>query len=300
MLLGSINSHDLHGIPQFFKILEGTSYQMPPDLLSESFEYKTNDDGYTDETDKNYIDEATRITEFTGADWGDLGVDQSNYKQGYREANENIYDNGGLFYGLTCFDSYVKPKSIINLERVCEIGVSLDVSKQLLKSNLDETNYNEDDEDSNYTQLTPDGYISYDEIINPDYRSMFVTLNNNFLKTKVNTETGLVEYDLTHLYTDNFDGSLYKIMKGQTTQGNLVVDGDRKPDEYANYRNNYKLEIQDENYLKFRFGNYVKKNGNYYYYYDYNGKITKLFLTSTNNGSFVTIKAKDKQPRYAN
>lgn len=300
VLLGSINSHDLHGIPQFFKILEGTSYQMPPDLLSESFEYKTNDDGYTDETDKNYIDEATRITEFTGADWGDLGVDQSNYKQGYREANENIYDNGGLFYGLTCFDSYVKPKSIINLERVCEIGVSLDVSKQLLKSNLDETNYNEDDEDSNYTQLTPDGYISYDEIINPDYRSMFVTLNNNFLKTKVNTETGLVEYDLTHLYTDNFDGSLYKIMKGQTTQGNLVVDGDRKPDAYANYRNNYKLEIQDENYLKFRFGNYVKKNGNYYYYYDYNGKITNLFLTSTNNGSFVTIKAKDKQPRYEN
>ena len=229
VLLGSLNACDLHGIPQFFKILESTSYQMPPDLLEEDYSYNENNDNIpvTDENENLLIDESTRKTEFTGADWGNLGIDQSNYRQevntrwGVRtyEANENIYDNGGLFYGITCFDSYTKPKSIINLERICEIGVSLDETQELLtKTVVDDIDDNDENSPDFYTDLTPDGYISYDEIYNPDYRSMFATLNGNFLRTKVNPETGLVEYDLTHVYLTNFDGSLEKIMAGGATQ----------------------------------------------------------------------------------
>lgn len=296
VLLGSLNKCDIHGIPQFFKILESTTYQMPPDLLSEEYKYKsianTNSSLNTDENERNLIDEGSRYTEYTGADWGDLGSDQSNYKNGKYEANENIYDNGGLFYGLTCWDSYTKPKSIINLERICEVGVSLDESQELLKDKMILDNNNIIDDESLYSRLTPDGYISYDEIYNPDYRSMFATMNGNFLKTKLNFETGLTEYDLTHVYLDNFDGSLQKIMKGGATQGYLVKN-DTQTNEKANYRNNYKLEVSDTNYINFRYGNYKKNNNKKIFYYQYDKNMTVL-----NNN--MVISSKNKFPRYEN
>lgn len=296
VLLGSLNACDLHGIPQFFKILEGTSYQMPPDLLSEDYDYITTNESnqvdLVDENDANLIDNSTRRTEYTGADWGNLGVDQSNYQRGKYEANENIYDNGGLFYGLTCFDSYTKPKSIINLERLCEIGVSLDESHEILKSKVSLTDTNAvNDEDALYTTLTPDGYISYDEIYNPDYRSMFATLNGNGLRTKINLDSGLLEYDLTHVYVDNFDGSLSKIMGGKATQGNVIVNG-VNTNTRANYSNNYKLETSDTNYIRFRFGDYVKKNGKKLLFYEHNKQVTFT------NG--VPVMSGYKIPRYEN
>ena len=301
VLLGSLNTCDLHGIPQFFKILESTSYQMPPDLLEEDYNYNYNENNadINDENENLLIDESTRKTEFTGADWGNLGIDQSNYRQvknsiwGERlyEANENIYDNGGLFYGITCFDSYTKPKSIINLERICEIGVSLDETQELLTKTVDNdinTTINEDSPDF-YTDLTPDGYISYDEIYNPDYRSMFATLNGNFLRTKVNPETGLVEYDLTHVYLTNFDGSLKNIMAGGATQGYLLDRNyNRLTTEQANYLNNHRLEFSDSNYVLFRYGNYKKLNGKKVFYYEHNKKMTG------------DVMSKNKIPRYEN
>lgn len=297
VLLGSLNTCDLHGIPQFFKILESTSYQMPPDLLEEDYSYNENNDNIpvSDENENLLIDESTRKTEFTGADWGNLGIDQSNYRQVKNsrsyEANENIYDNGGLFYGITCFDSYTKPKSIINLERICEIGVSLDETQELLTNTVVDdinTTINEDSPDF-YTDLTPDGYISYDEIYNPDYRSMFATLNGNFLRTKVNPETGLVEYDLTHVYLTNFDGSLENIMAGGATQGNLLDSNNNSlTTEQANYSNNHNLEFSDKNYVLFRYGNYKKLNGKKVFYYEHNKTMTG------------EVMSKNKIPRYEN
>lgn len=296
VLLGSLNTCDLHGIPQFFKILESTSYQMPPDLLEEDYSYNENNNNIpvTDENENLLIDESTRKTEFTGADWGNLGVDQSNYSQEQNsilyEANENIYDNGGLFYGISCFDSYTKPKTIINLERICEIGVSLDETQELLTKTIDNTIDNIDENSPDfYTDLTPDGYISYDEIYNPDYRSMFATLNGNFLRTKVNTETGLVEYDLTHVYLTNFDGSLENIMAGGATQGYLFNrDNNSLSNVQANYSNNHRLEFSDSNYVLFRYGNYKKLNGKKVFYYEHN-------KTMTGN-----VMSKNKIPRYEN
>lgn len=297
VLLGSLNDCDIHGIPQFFKTLESTTYNMPPDLLSEYYDYTNeNSQSGNDEQDSQEIDLGSRITEYTGADWGNLGVDQSNYNQAtitvlgstyYVDANENQYDNGGLFYGLTCFDSYTKPKSNINLSRICELGISIDETNELPTVDGNGT-------DSDTDILTPDGFISYDEIYNPDYRSMFATLNGNFLKTALNPETGLLEYDFNYLYIDNFDGSLKQLMKAKTVNG-LTEKSDFE--EKANYINNHNLEQSSDAYLSFRYGNYAKRNGNKIYFYENNNSVGHAGFA---NILGPTINGKNRQPRYEN
>lgn len=299
VLLGSLNECDMHGIPQFFKALESTTYNMPPDLLSETYDY-VNEDSQTkpDNEDGDEIDLGSRMTEYTGADWGNLGVDQSNYNQQTISflgvtytvnANENEYDNGGLFYGLTCFNSYTKPKSCINLSRICELGVSLDESQE-----LDVDDENNSGTDNNSATLTPDGFISYDEIYNPDYRSMFATLNANFLRTKLNPDTGLLEYDFNHMYLDNFDGSLKNLMMAKTVNGKTEQSDFQ---EKANYINNHNLEMSSDAYLNFRYGNYVKKNNNKIYFYENNNTVGYAL---DGNGKRVRILGKNKTPRYEN
>lgn len=285
VLLGSLSDCDIHGIPQFFKSLESTTYNMPPALMSETYEYFENEDGYTDENDKSYIDKSTRRTEYTGADWGDLGADQSNYQSGnVWDANENIYDNGGLFYGITCFNSFTKPKSCINLSRICEFGVSLDESQEIRgSSSVDGV--------EGYATLTPDGFVSYDEVYNPDYRSMFATLNANFLRTRLNYRTGLTEYDLRHLYVDNFDGVMSKLMKSPSVNGDTELGGK------ANYIGNYNLEKSSDAYLDFRYGNYPKGADQHkVYFYDYGKPINEI---KRKNGRAV-LKANNRIPRYEN
>lgn len=301
VLLGSLNECDIHGIPQFFKCLESTTYNMPPDLLSESYDYINEDNQTTvDEADNNEIDLGSRMTEYTGADWGNLGVDQSNTKSTvltifgtsyYADANENEYDNGGLFYGLTCFDSYTKPKSCINLSRICELGVSLDESQDVPTTEL-----NASGTESDTDTLTPDGFVSYDEIYNPDYRSMFATLNSNFLRTKLNTETGMIEYDFNHMYLDNFDGSLRLLMLAHTVNGKTEKSDFQ---DSANYIGNYKLEQSSDAYLNFRYGNYVKKNGKKIYFYENTNIVGKSVVRNSSVQSAMIVSS-NRLPRYEN
>lgn len=304
VLLGSLKSCDIHGIPQFFKCLESTTYNMPPDLMVEDYEYMNEEVSVgADENDANEIDLATRKTEYTGADWGNLGADQSNKRQTYTfagltytsDANENQYDNGGLFYGLTCFNSYTKPKSNINLSRICELGVSLDESQEIPRDNGEGS-----DTDGDTDTLTPDGFVSYDEIINPDYRSMFATLNSNWLKTRVNKETGLLEYDFNHLYVDNFDGSLKNLMMAQTVNGTTEISDFTQK---ANYTGNHNLEISSDAYLNFRYGDYIKRNGKKIYYYEGNesvGNATYINPLSPMLVTLIPINGQNRIPRYEN
>lgn len=280
ILLGSLNDCDLHGIPQFFKALSSTTYNMPSDLLVEDFIYEESN---SNDTVDNY---SMKMTEMTGSDWGNLGDDQSGSNE--KDNNSNIYDNGGLFYGITCFDSYTKPKSCINLSRICEFGVSLDESQEILNINSVTETSTEDEIYDAYETLIPDGYISYDEIYDMDYRSMFATLNGNWLKTKVNENTGLTEYDLNRLYVENFDGVLYNIMKSTVTQ-KITADTNSK----ATYAGNYHLENYSKDYMKFRYGAYEKANGKYLYFYDYDKTIrgAGLIKIEDNNKRF---------PRYEN
>lgn len=251
VLLGSLNNCDIKGIPQFFKHLSETTYNMPPDLLSISWD--VDDEKSRMGSDGEVIESVignTVHSEYSGADWGNAGFDQW-YKKDKNVKNEGEYikdggdnhDNGGLFYGITCNTTSVKPKSCINLSRVCEFGVSLDQSISFADQNDQET------------VMSPDGYISYDEIFNSDARSMFATMNGNRLREKTDPKTGFPMYDFTYMYPDNFDGVLYNIMNEVNYHPGVTDNG--FPDnslQSVTYRKNYRLEYSSDAYLRFRYG----------------------------------------------
>lgn len=231
VLLGSLNECDINGIPQFFKTLESSTYRIPEDLLFTDHEIinEFNPDG----TFKEAI--YTETSEMAGCDWGNKN-----------EYGKNV--DSGLFYGIGCSSITLMPKSCINLIRMCEYGVSLDETRQV--PNMDEL---ENDGDAAFKDLITDGFVSWDELYNLDERSMFATMNGNRLKTKLNANNGLKEYDFRYLYTENFDGSLSTVMKDTT----------KKYDSDVTYRYNHKLEQFSRDYYIFRMGNAP-------YYYDEN------------------------------
>lgn len=235
VLLGSLNECDTNGIPQFFKSLEGTTYNMPTDILFSDYEMENKFDA-----NGNFIEtEYTVSSEMAGCDWGN--------KNEYGE-----YD-GGLFYDIGCSTIHLMTKSCVNLSRLCEYGVSLDETKQVPKlSDL------EDDGDNAFEDLITDGFVSFDELYNLDERSMFATMNGNKLRTKLNVKNGLQEYDFRYLYPHNFDGSLKQTMEDTTKKYNSNVT----------YRNNYKLEQLSNDYYIFRMGNAP-------YYYDKDKKFPR-------------------------
>jgi len=232
ILLGSLNDCDLNGVPQFFKSLESSTYKLPSNMLFTDNEIKISFS--PDGKQVKSVDQVSH-TEMTGNDWGNSNDDMCNG------------DDGGLFYDIGCSSIELEPKSCINLSRICEFGVSLDEAKQvpdLAALQSDETG------NSSFSTLIPDGFISKDELYNDDWRSMFATMNGNELKTKLNKENGLKEYDFRYLYVDNFDNSLQSEMR----------NSQRNCGDYT-YRNNYKLEMFSPGYYDFRMG----KNP---YYYD--------------------------------
>ena len=226
VLLGSLNDCDINGIPQFFKNLTSTTYNMPNNILVIDGDIEWD----LDENGNMYEKSYSSTTEATGCDWGN-----TNKSDEYRED----YD-GGLFYGIGCLKVESGVKSCINLSRICEYGVILDETKFI--ENI--TNGNGTD-NSKYMDnlLVPDGYISYDELMNIDERSMFATLNGNHLRTKLNKKTGLYEYDLRYYYVDNFDGALRNEMETlQDAPANIT------------YRNNWIMERISRDYYHFRMG----------------------------------------------
>ena len=230
VLLGSLNDCDMNGVPQFFKSLESTTYNMPTDILFTDHEIEHVYDTKGELIESIYTEES----EMAGCDWG----------------NKNEYgkEDGGLFYSIGCSDITMTTKSCINLSRICEYGVSLDETKQIpdlstLESKGDEA----------FESLITDGFVSWDELYNLDERSMFATMNGNKLKTKLNYRNGLYEYDFRYLYPENFDGSLHDIMEETT----------KKYKSEVTYRHNYKLENFSRDYYIFRMGNNP-------YFYDQN------------------------------
>jgi len=247
VLLGSLNECDKHGIPQFFKSLESTTYNMPSDLLFTDYDFIMTVNSKTGEAERmEYtVDGLVKTSEMAGCDWGN--------------PNEFGKYDGGLFYSIACTSGSIKldTASCINLSRVCEYGVSLDQTKEVedlpklkdVEENKDIDN--EIDNTDEYSQkLVTDGFISWDELYNLDERSMFATMNGNNLKTKLGN-TGLLEYDFRYLYPDNFDGSLKEVMKNKTEKYSSEI----------NYKNNWKLEDKSRDYYLFRMGNYP-------YFYD--------------------------------
>lgn len=276
VLLGSLDDCDSNGMPQFFKYLTSTTYNMPNNILviDGDIEYDIDDEGNFYE--KSY----TAKTEATGCDWGNTNT-QDEYRKDY---------DGGLFYGIGCSTIESKSKSCINLSRICEFGVTLDETKYI--ENLNSQN---DNDESDYFDnlLIPDGYVSYDEIMNEDARSMFATLNGNHLRTKINNKSGLYEYDLRYYCIDNFDGAMKDLMsselQGIPTSKNIT------------YKNNYVLEKQSKDYYHFRMGDrpffydrenrFPKYDNSFYFYFGIHPgntaieKFNSQFFSSCENSS---------------
>lgn len=285
VLLGSLNDCDTNGTPQFFKHLSETTYQMPPDLASLSWDtidkeptaygVENNNDEYEE------IDSSSVETEFTGADYGNVGKDQwhpneeSDEYNNYTYKGSNEYDNGGLFYDLTCSNSFVSPKGCVNMSRVCEFGVSLDQSMDLATQNGVE-------------HIAPDGFISYDELYNMDARSMFSTMNCNNLRERVNPKTGYKVYDFNYNYPENFDGAMKSLMSGIPHISN---------GEVIEYSGNKNLERSSNSYLRFRYG--FDKDNFVVGFYDDEGSVVRNGYTTAGEGGY-TLKNVRRFPRYEN
>ena len=217
ILLGSLNSCDLDNYPNVFTNLPTTTANVP--FIATITQNAVEEDGAT------YLDGNTEVdglVEVTGMDWLHKG-----------EKGEPKY-GAGLFMDLACTDVYTKPKTCINLERMCELGVTLDTHMEVPVAKNGTLIYN---------TILADGMITRYEIVDNESRAIFASLNNNGFKEKVfNSNTGYYTYKLRYVYPMDFDGRMYQAS------------------DYTNMMEFKTYDNADDSYLEYRFG--PKYNGN--------------------------------------
>lgn len=248
ILLGSLSDCDLNGVPQAFKYLSSTSYIMPTNLAltnmeNSGFLYATDngticagksqlkatdvknnsrvrvvdpnkgltaeifafsgaqDSNYNVQYDGNELSDIIALTEAAGIAWNYTGPGQG-------EVNpEKMYYPGGHFLGLSCANSQTNIKSCINLSRICEVGANMSQRKEDITSIKDG--------EAKYTYTAPSGFISGDDIVGADFRTMFATMNyNRLIATKTNPNTGYKMYNFDFVKPINFDGAFKSVTKG--------------------------------------------------------------------------------------
>lgn len=251
VLLGSLNSCDLYGIPQSFRHLAGTTYIMPPNIAltnleTESALYTKNNgkicskknqtktsaatiseingstenpltaelnaySGASKNYDVNFNDDENdtiALTEIAGIAWNYIGPGQ-----GINVPNQ-LYYPGGHFLGLSCSNSQTNIKSCVNLERICEAGASMSQRKDNVIAFVND--------EPKYIYTSPSGLISGGDIVDGDFRAMFATMNQKrLLATKLNKETGYLNYDFLFLKPNNFGGELN--MYGSSNAYNKMI-----------------------------------------------------------------------------
>jgi hypothetical protein len=246
ILLGSLNECDLNGVPQAFKFLNGTSYILPTNLaltnmenngpiyttpagvicsketqlLTDSENVNTNRVAVTkpslsDELKAfsgtgnsdyfspydNEISDSIAVTEAAGIAWNYTGPGQGKINENY------MYYPGGHFLGMACNNAQSNIKSCLNLSRICEVGVNMSQRKE------DIVSIGENGEVT-YAYTVPSGFISANDIVSHDFRSMFATMNNKPLRaTKTNYLTGYKIYDFDFLGPRGFEGAFNDFVK---------------------------------------------------------------------------------------
>lgn len=246
VLLGSLSDRNVNGIPQSFKELVSSTYQMPTNIAATNLGHtgymysigsgsylcdnKIHDEGVSKSTqnfsseqkwingldyDEDYSDGEYAVTESAGIDWGYTGPGQeygSKITKGKTEIIEQnrhtLYQPGGHFLGISCTASEANVKSCINLSRVCEIGVSISSRQSVPDHNADNLSYN--------AVTIPTGVISRDEINDDGFRSEFATMNFNGLETTVDPSTRRRVYKFEIMNPRNFDGTFGKVSDGRT------------------------------------------------------------------------------------
>ena len=213
VLLGSLNECDLDNLPRAFVNLPSTTANVPYIATLKS---TAADDSDSDSTLEGTTIEEGGTVEVTGMDWTDRGA---NHKPRYGE---------GLLLDLTCVKVSTKPKSCINLERMSELGVSLDINVERAVPENGRIKYD--------TTQVADGMITRYEIVDNETRAMFATLNHNGLRKKIkNNSTGYDTYKLAYIYPTDFNGKLDDEARSYTSMLK-VKTRDNADTEYINYR----------------------------------------------------------------
>ena len=167
ILLGNINENNLYGIPQFFKALPSTTSNVPPIA---SINNVGNEDvallnnpliaNLRIKTDTATIgDGDTGEPIVTGMDWGNKD-DAEKLRPQYSK---------GLFVDLSCTYVKTRAKTCINVERLSEFGVTLDIAHRIQYMRNGELTEGE---------FKTDGFISKYELEDLENRAMFATMNH--------------------------------------------------------------------------------------------------------------------------
>lgn len=229
ILLGSLNNCDLDNLPKTFDSLPSSTANLP--FIA------TLNGG---ETGDGVI---------TGLDWGHNG-EKSSFK--YSE---------GLLMDLTCWTVYTRYKSCVNLSRLSELYVSLDMDMQT-------------DEESE-PSVVHDGMITSEELVENETRAKFASLNHNGLNNLVkNITTNYDTYKFHYIYPISFDGHLGDLKKYQKVKKNKNLLTDTRDSNYVMYRlgegkdslNNtrHKKHFYIGNESQFQFPLY---NNSFYFYF---------------------------------
>lgn len=270
ILLGNLDPNNLYGIPQFYNCLPSTTANIPPIGTVQENLPGNDDDSDSDDIESNAEDSGTTIT--TGMDWGHYGSDETpRYKT-------------GLFMDLSCTAATTRPKSCINVERLSELGVNLDMTYDMgyrgsgkIDSGLIEN----------------DGFVSKYELDDTENRAMFATLNHiGFIpqtyqeslrkegyepyETQVKDDsTNYFINKFKYIYPTDFDGrlstpmSLYK-------KGFEQVEEDKTDESYLTFRLGAEKDSEYEKNSEGRIRHFYLKNGskvsmplynNSYYFY---------------------------------
>ena len=279
ILLGSLNDCDMNGLPQAFKYLSSTSYVLPTNLALTNMEENgmlyatdegticrgatnqyaagTNDgddvpikvvpqnDGLSGEIiyfsgagatdidlqyDGKELSDIIALTEAAGISWNFTGPGQG------EPDDTRMFTPGGHFLGLSCTNAQTNIKSCINLSRICEVGANMSQRKEEVSSMDSEGNLH-------YTYTVPSGFISGNDIVGADFRSMFATMNHKrLIATKTNPETGYKMYDFTFVKPINFNGAFSNIATEDSPYNQKIT----LPDENATALRNAGIQPNGE------------------------------------------------------
>lgn len=221
VLLGSLSDNDINGIPQIKDFYPITTANVPPVGT-----YKEPTDESTDSSKEESENTSDGIT---GMHWGsDLNRVTDADKNGF------ILSKGLLFGTMVLKKSwcttYTLPKSCINVERLCELGVSLDMNTTNGDGNVQLNNFG-----------INDGLITKREIEDEYSRQLFSTLNQKPLivsKDYPNSFTGYYNYPIQYTCPTDFDGKMAGFIN--------------------NFTSGYSFDDESVEYESFRFGGYGK------------------------------------------
>lgn len=239
ILLGNLNESNMYGIPQFFKNLPSTTANIPP--IATIREASDTSVGYNRSSNELADEGETGPALTTGMDWEDSGEDSPIYKE-------------GLFMDLECTYARTKAKSCINAERLCELGMNLDMvfdSQYPTSSGLKTGTFESD------------GLITKIELDDTENRAMFATMNQigfvpQSYQDSIGGKTTQVPDEMTNYLIPKF-----KYMYPVDLDGRLRPITER-------YKNGFKQaldDIPDDTYINFRLGDVeFISNGNGQFY----------------------------------